>query len=168
MARPILTLSKPLAPAPAPAPTPAPTPPPPTKNSPIAHPNGGQSFGVVPEGLPHGIPGGDIVLNYGEHIGPHRGFGIAHIWAQHQHDLIKLGYGTISDVARYVADIIVTGAPIHYEGSTSADYRLQVIRGSKGMAIIQNKIIRGGISVWSVVTTYPKRQPQGNEIGRVQ
>ncbi len=56
--------------------------------------------------------GGVIYLRAGKHIGPHKGFGVRLIWEERGHDLLKWGYPTFYDVARFGAVSIVTGTNI--------------------------------------------------------
>ena len=57
-----------------------------TKNTILKHPtNGSLSFGLVPRIVFRGLAfeEGQIRLTVGRHIGPKRGFGAEHIWAEH-------------------------------------------------------------------------------------
>ena len=61
-------------------------------NSHIAHPAGLPCFGSLPEFVSRGdvIPAGDIFLRVGNHRGPNSGFGVRHIWAEHENELVRL------------------------------------------------------------------------------
>lgn len=149
------------------APTPT-APPKPHKGTLINHPtNGGLVFATVPTGLPYGLTSGDIYLKHGEHRPP-RGYGLIHVWEGHKDDLLKAGYASMTEAARYIADIIRAGAPIYYEGSTSRDQRLAVVRSALGIAIIEHKPLPLGNLTWSVVTAYPKPRAQGKLVGKLQ
>ena len=75
------------------------------KNEYIVNPNTGTTtFGTVPE-IPHPqycFPEGEIILRYGEHRGPHRGWGLCHLWQEHAKQISVLGYETKEDAASYV------------------------------------------------------------------
>lgn len=75
-------------------------------------------------------PGGEIYLRAGKHIGPHKGFGVRHIWQERGHDLIKWGYPTVYDVPRFVADIIVHGTNIVCEFDS--------MKGNELLALMEN------------------------------
>jgi hypothetical protein len=114
-------------------------------------------------------PGGEIYLRAGKHIGPHRGFGIRHIWQERGHDLIKWGYPTFYDVPRFVADIIVHGIGIVCEfGSMSGHQRVIVLRGRKGAAVLAPWPDGHGGLIYSVVTAYRNRAPNGKAVGKVR
>jgi len=113
-------------------------------------------------------PGGEIFLRAGKHIGPHKGFGIRHIWAERGHDLIKWGYPTFYDVPRFVADIIVDGTNIVCEfDSMKGPERLIVLRGRKGCAVLSAWPLGDDQVYYSVVTAYRNRLPNGKAVAVV-
>lgn len=141
-------------------------------NSAIAHPDGLACYGRVPEINSKGdvIPAGDIFLRAGKHIGPNRGFGVRHIWAEHENELLGLGYNTVDDVARFVRDIIRPGAPIYCEfNHPGGKHRTTVLKSSLGIVILEPREAQDTDDGWIyvVVTAYTKRNPHGVEIGRV-
>ncbi|MGR7213992.1 hypothetical protein ACU605_25155 [Klebsiella aerogenes] len=141
-------------------------------NSPIAHPDGLACYGRVPEIETKNdfIPAGDIFLRVGRHTGPNRGFGVNHIWAEHEKELAQLGYDTISDVARFVRDIIQPGAPIYCEfNHPGGKHRTTVLKSALGMVILEPREAPETYSGWIyvVVTAYSKRNPHGVQIGRI-
>ncbi|EOF6004814.1 recombinase family protein [Salmonella enterica] len=74
----------------------------------------------------------------GRHTGPNRGFGVNHIWAEHEKELARLGYNTISDVARFVRDISQPGAPIYCEfNHPGGKHRTTVLKSALGMVILE-------------------------------
>ena len=114
-------------------------------------------------------PGGAIYLRAGKHIGPHKGFGIRHIWMERGHDLIKWGYPTFEDVPRFVADIIVHGTGIVCEFDKMGDYqRVIVLRGRKGAAVLAPWPESEGGLYYSVVTAYRNRAPNGKAVAKVK
>lgn len=139
----------------------------------IAHPaTGHQSFGYVPRIERQGIvlPEGHIHLRAGRHIGPNKGYGVNHIWAEHCHELPRWGCKTINDVATYVASVIIHRAPIYCEfHQTRNGYRIAVLRSTKGYVILEP--IRKDdheFDFYSVVTAYRlSRRGHGTEVGKV-
>jgi hypothetical protein len=138
-----------------------------TKNTKINNPATGKlEFGYLPEIIKptqklH-VEAGNIYLKFGEHTGKNRGFGMTHIWIEHQSELIKLGYLTIDDVPRYVSEIIVPGASIHIEDVR----RPTILRSAKGIAILELKQF-GEVCEYSVVTAYPRKNAHGSIIGQL-
>lgn len=114
-------------------------------------------------------PGGAIYLRAGKHMGPHKGFGVRHIWKERGHDLIKWGYPSFYDVPRFVADIIVHGTTIVCEFDSMASHeRLIVLRGRKGCAVLSAWPLGGGEVYYSVVTAYRNRAPNGKAVALVE
>lgn len=142
-------------------------------NQNVPHPNGQTVYGVIPELNSRGlrIPGGEIFLRVGKHIGPNKGFGVRHIWAEHEKELAKMGYNTISDVARYVSDIIRPGASIFCEFNSAAGrHRPTVLKSSLGLVVLEPKDAPDAASgnIYTVVTAYTKRYAHGVLVGNVQ
>lgn len=114
-------------------------------------------------------PGGEIYLRAGKHIGPHKGFGMRHIWEERGHDLIKWGYPTFYDVPRFVSDIIVHGTNIVCEFNAMKGHdRLIVLRGRKGCAVLSAWPIGDGKVYYSVVTAYRNRTPNGKAVAVIE
>jgi hypothetical protein len=127
-------------------------------------------FGKIPEiKLPKGyFPAGDIMLLHGRHMGINKGFGVAHIWAGHSHELQKIGYANIDEVARYISDIIVTGAGLFSEfEDIRGNHKVAVIQGVIGTAILEQRINYDSQNFYSVITAFPKGKPRGTRIGSV-
>ncbi|WP_216364352.1 hypothetical protein [Pantoea coffeiphila] len=142
-------------------------------NSPVAHPDGLKCYGRVPEMNSHGdiISAGDIFLRAGRHTGPNRGFGVRHIWAEHKTELVKLGYVTVGDVARFVRDVIRPGSPIYCEfNHPGGKHRPTVLKSSLGIAILEPREASETDSGWIyvVVTAYTSRKAHGVLIGRLE
>ncbi|MCF6762870.1 hypothetical protein [Pseudomonas fragi] len=113
--------------------------------------------------------GGAIYLRAGKHIGPHKGFGIRHIWMERGLDLIKWGYPTFEDVPRFVADIIVHGTDVVCEFDKMGDYqRVIVLRGRKGAAVLAPWPKGESGLYYSVVTAYRNRAPNGKAVAKVK
>lgn len=63
-------------------------------------------------------------LSQGRHIGPNRGFGARHIWAEHPDEMRGAGFASEEFVPHFVAQIIKAGTPLYFEGHFSAKTRL--------------------------------------------
>lgn len=114
-------------------------------------------------------PGGEIYLRAGKHIGPHKGFGMRHIWQERGHDLIKWGYPTFDDVPRFVSEIIVHGTNIVCEFDSMGGYqRVVVLRGRMGCAVLAPWSNGDDGLFYSVVTAYRNRATNGKAVARVR
>lgn len=127
------------------------------------------SFGTFPEINSRGVvfSEGEIYLKYGEHRGANRGFGLEHIWAEHQRHLIANGYLEKKDVARYIADIIRPKASIHSEFASIRNARVQVVRSAVGMAVLEERFDGSNMPIYSVITAYLGKA-QGPKIGALR
>ena len=138
-------------------------------NTLILNPNtGSPSFGLVPGMNSRGtvIVSGEIRLLRGKHLGPNRGFGACHIWAEHTKEMKKLGFLQESDVPKYVAHIIRTGTPLFYSGDSFTKIRLMAVRAVAGTAILEVREQRE-LTFWSVVTAYSGTKNHGTRVGTV-
>ncbi len=137
----------------------------------LSHPlTGLESWGVVKvTSQLLAQPGGVIYLRAGKHIGPHKGFGVRHIWEERGHDLIKWGYPTFYDVRRLVSDIIVPGTNIVCEFDAMKGYeRLIVLTGRIGGGVLSACPIGEGEIYYSVVTAYRNRTPNGKAVAVIE
>nr|WP_172684606.1 hypothetical protein [Salmonella enterica] len=142
-------------------------------NSAIAHPDGLDCYGRVPEINSKGdvIPAGDIFLRVGRRYWPVTGalvFAISGL--SHEQELVKLGYATVNDVARFVRDIIRRGVPIYCEfNSTSGKHRPAVLKSSVGIVILEPREAPETESGWIyvVVTAYTRRTAHGTLVGHI-
>lgn len=128
----------------------------------LLHPDtGGLVFGQVPELKIHRgptFPAGAIHLKYGEHRGPHRGFGFQHIWQEHyahiaDHDV------AMDAVIRDVAKALQPRAPIFYDSGA----RLEVLRFTSNSIIIEwnRRTLH-----YSVVTAgFVRKNAKGSRVG---
>lgn len=115
----------------------------------------------------YGLPGGDVFLRAGVHLGPNRGFGVRHIWEAHQADLAKHGCMSIEGVAAHIASIVVPNAPIYCEfRELRGGQRLAVLKLKMGSLILEPRQERRGFGYY-VVTWYPKPRPNGTLVGRI-
>jgi len=127
------------------------------------------SFGEIPEiSYPeYHFPNGQIYLRYGKHQGMHRGFGLDHIWEQHSADLIKKGFLEKFDAARYVANIIQSGAKIHCEFARMKRERVTVLQSRLGIVVLEHRLDGDNADYYSVVTAHPGRA-HGTLIGAIK
>lgn len=142
-------------------------------NSAIAHPDGLECYGRIPEINTQGdvIPAGEIFLRAGRHTGPNRGFGVRHIWAEHQTELTRLGYTTVDDVVRFVRDIIRPGSAIYCEfNHPGGKHRPTVLKSSLGIVILEPREAPETDLGWIyvVVTAYTSRRAHGVLIGTLK
>ena len=142
------------------------------KNTPILNPYTGQpTFGVIPS-IKSGrdyFDEGDILLKYGRHFGPNRGFGVNHIWLEHRKELVNLGYETKNDVARFVADIITKNAALYCEfNDLRGSHRIAVVKSSCGIAYLEKKYTGDNTVFYSVITAFDKKKAHGTRIGSVK
>jgi len=138
------------------------------KNQRIENPlNEGQySFGTFPEihwSNKILFEAGEIYLLFGQHHGPNSGYGLAHIWAEHEGNLRNKGYYHQLEIANYVASILVNGAKIYTEfGSKPA---AQVIKSSLGMVVLA-MWEQGNEQFYSVITAFPG-EARGTQVGKL-
>lgn len=138
-------------------------------NTIFAHPTNGTSFFGRVLGKTFGkvlIPAGHIILKRGRY--GQGGWGARHIWQRHEKEMRKAGFATESDVARYVASIIIPGTPLYCEFARIQDTRLAVVRSATGTAILQHQDDHSIGACYSVVTAFGGRNPQGTRIGKVE
>lgn len=125
-------------------------------------------YGSVPEinFRDDSFVGGDIFLRHGEHRGPNRGFGVVHIWAEHEKDLRKIGFNSQNEVSRFVSEIIRPRLPIYCEfNDARGNHRLAVLKSSKGIVYLEMKQNADNEQFYSVVTAFPKGKARGTIIG---
>lgn len=138
-------------------------------NHPLIHPiTGLVTFGRVPEAKSgiHRIEPGEIHLRVGKHTGPNRGFGAAHIWAEHQKEMAQRGFFTEQEVPSYVAAIICVGTPLYFTAGNMRNPRLLAVRAVTGMAVLEQRYLNEAV-VWSVVTAYSGNKKGGSRVGVV-
>jgi len=136
----------------------------------LTHPeHGGIRFGDVPEMKSRGfvLLGGEIRLQMGRHIGPHRGWGANHIWAEHQLEMERKGFLSYEDVPAYVASIVREGTPLVFDGQTFGHIKLMAVRATAGMAVLGLRERREG-PIWTVITAYDSNKPHGTRVGAVR
>ena len=97
---------------------------------------GTEAFARVPEIRDRNgaivLPGGEVFLRYGQHLGPHRGFGFMHIWKEHEVSIED--HDAALDVVRHeVARVLRPGTGVHYEGGD----RVVCFRPRSGVAVLE-------------------------------
>jgi hypothetical protein len=141
------------------------------KNTFLINPNTGTPiFGQIPEMIDkrYRFESGQIKLRYGKHHGKNRGFGVEHIWIEHEKELIALGYQTMEDVPRFVSEIIRPQMPIHCEfDNPNGNHRITIVKSTVGTAILERKPDENNRIFYSVVTAFKGRHAHGTKIGTV-
>lgn len=128
----------------------------------LTHPDTGEEvYGHVPELRIHKgptFPAGVIQLKYGEHRGPHRGFGFQHIWKEHYSHLV--GHDEAMDfIRKALAKALQPRAPLFYD----AGDRLEVLRLNSNSVIIEWNM---QTKTYSVVTAgFVRRHVKGSRVG---
>jgi hypothetical protein len=142
-------------------------------NKEITNPvTGTLDWGHFPEIVTKGktFPAGPIRLRYGEHKGPEKGFGLAHIWEarKYRDDVLNTPEAAIEVVAQLILAIIIPGAAIYYEGrlAGSSD-RATVFKSQAGTVIVEERIDGYGAVFYSIITAIPKNSAKGTLIGRL-
>lgn len=140
------------------------------KNTKLVNPQTGEFFfGYIPDMPQHGISGGGIILRYGEHKGPNRGFGVVHIWIEHRAELLKMGFDTEEKVPEFINKIIVPETPIYCEFSDlRGNHRLTVLRTIYGLVILEPRLDKDNNRIYSVVTAFTKKNAHGTQIGKTK
>lgn len=138
------------------------------ENALVAHPNGGFSFGTIPDMPTFGLPGGEIYLRVGVHRRANSGFGVIHVWEAHQADLLKHGCETMDGVAAHLSKMIVPGAQIYCEFKEQrSGHRIAVLRTSMGTLILEPRHERVIGFGYHVVTWYPQKRAHGTLVGQM-
>lgn len=130
---------------------------------------GGVCFGNVIETKSRGIviPAGEIRLSIGKHIGPNKGWGADHIWAEHEKEMAAKGFTGFAQVPEYVASIVHVGTPLYFDGNAIRYIRLMAVRSSTGTAILEFRNQRE-CAVWAIVTAYSGVRTHGTRVGTVR
>lgn len=137
---------------------------------PILNPiSGTASFGRIQSMKLAGedLPDAEIHLYFGRHIGPNRGFGACHIWAEHRGEMARIGLHSEAEVSQFVVRIVRTGTPLFYEGASWTTARLMAVRSASGQAILEFRRQRNG-AIWSVVTAFAGKKTHGTLVGTVR
>lgn len=136
----------------------------------LTHPQtGGICFGEIIEMNSRGciIPAGEIRLLSGKHVGPHRGWGASHIWAEHQLEMRERGLHTYEEVPAYVSSIVKQGTPLFFEAGQIRQIRLMGVRSPTGTAVLEFRDRREG-AIWSIITAYSGVRTHGTRVGTVR
>lgn len=111
-----------------------------------------------------------IHLYEGKHIGPNSGFGAAHIWAEHENEIIGSGFSSIADVPSYVQKILSKPSLIYFEDRKINRPRVNAVRIVTGTVIleyIRTVINKVETPHWSVVTAYSNPRTVGVLVGNI-
>jgi len=131
----------------------------------VPHPVSGElSYGYVAayQSRNLSVIGGEVFLRIGKHLGFGKGFGVNHIWEGHSHELPAWGCKSIDEVPAFVAAILTQGAQVLCEGYQTRDgYRVTIVRGARGCAILSPQLDKEGGNFYSVVTAYKSHRNRG-------
>ncbi|MFZ6778034.1 hypothetical protein ACO0LD_14480 [Undibacterium sp. Ji83W] len=114
------------------------------------------------------FPAGPLRLRYGEHVGPQKGYGLAHIWEARNFFHNKFNTPTLATdaIADFLFKILEPGAEIYYEGNlaTSTD-KATVFKSSAGTVVVEERKDGVGNTFYSIVTAIPNNNARGTKIG---
>ena len=116
------------------------------------------------------FPAGPIRLRYGEHKGPERGFGLAHIWEARKYKSATLAtpMAALNDIERFITSILQAGAEIFYEGNlATVSDRAMVFTSSAGAVIVEERVDGLGKVWYSIITAIPRTSGRGFKIGNL-
>jgi hypothetical protein len=108
-----------------------------------------------------------VLLFEGRHVGPNRGWGLVHIWTEHQPELQRLGYAIKSDTPSFVASVLRERTPVYFEGGSYRSTRVLVVRSATGTAVLEYRQRTEG-PIWSVVTAFAGTKTHGTQVGTVR
>lgn len=116
------------------------------------------------------FPAGPIRLRYGEHKGPKRGYGLAHIWEAHfKSDELNTPMQALPVIADFVSEILRAGAQIIYEyGNGRAGDKSTVFKSRKGVVIIEERQDAQNNTFYSIVTAFPGTKVHGKLVGTLK
>jgi hypothetical protein len=114
------------------------------------------------------FPAGPIRLRYGEHKGPERGFGLAHIWEARKYKSATMPtpMHAVFVIETFITSILQIGSEIFYEGNlaTSSD-RAMVFKSTAGAVIVEERVDGFGKTWYSIITAIPRTSAKGVKIG---
>lgn len=111
-----------------------------------------------------------IHLVKGKHIGPNAGFGVAHIWAEHNREIRRAGFTNLDLVPAYVQGILTAPGLIYFEDRKLQRPRVNTVRIATGTVImeyIRTVIDKVETPHWSVVTAYSNARTAGVVVGQI-
>lgn len=139
--------------------------------------SGNEVFGSVPSlTLPRrGKPSiialtAPIHLKEGKHFGPNAGYGVEHIWAEHQSEIEAAGFNTVLDVPAYVIAILRTPTLLYFEDRPIPKARVNAVRIVTGTVIleyVQTQVENVLMPHWSIVTAYSGTRTAGVLVGNI-
>lgn len=111
-----------------------------------------------------------IHLVAGRHIGPNSGYGVAHIWAEHEKEILQAGFTSQNDVPAYVQRILTAPGLIYFEDRKIKRLRVNTVRIVTGTVILEyvrTVIDKVETPHWTVVTAYSNTRTAGVVVGRI-
>lgn len=142
------------------------------QNQLVEHPDGGQTFGVIPAIERLDATEALIYLKAGFHRAlPGRapiGYGVKHIWEGKKKELRNRGCTKPDDLPRFIANLIVLGAEIYHDPTHDrADMkRITILRTEDGTLLLEPLAGDRNLGFhYSVVTWTPRSMPKGIRVG---
>lgn len=111
-----------------------------------------------------------IHLVVGRHHGPNSGFGVEHIWAEHQNEIIADGFAHIGLVPDYVQRILTFPGLIYFEDRKLPRSRVNTVRIATGTVILEyvrTIIEKVETPHWNVITAYSNTRTAGVVVGQI-
>lgn len=103
---------------------------------------------------------GQIQLRYGEHFGPHRGYGFTHIWREHFPGT-NVEPDALAQVVQFVQSVLAKGSGVFYEGGTGRHERRAIVcRVGKMLVVLEEMTDAENNTLYSVVTAF-RSNPKG-------
>lgn len=103
---------------------------------------------------------GPIQLRYGEHFGPHRGYGFTHIWREHFPGA-NVESDALAQVIQFVQSVLAKGSGVFYEGGTGRHERRAIVcRVGKMLVVLEEMTDAENNILYSVVTAF-RSNPKG-------
>ena len=101
-------------------------------------------------------------------MGPNRGHGALHIWAEHQREMAAVGLFEFGDVAAFAARVVRAGTPVFYGDHNWTVTRTMAVRARAGTAILELRTPRDVAHFWSIVTVFAAEKAHGTRVGAVR
>lgn len=111
-----------------------------------------------------------IHLAVGKHFGPHSGFGVEHIWAEHKAEIIEDGFAHKDLVPDYVQGILTVPSLVYFEDRKLPRTRVNTVRIATGTVILEYvRTIINKVETphWNVITAYSNTRTAGVVVGQI-
>jgi hypothetical protein len=105
-----------------------------------------------------------VRLLVGKHVGPNKGYGVAHIWAEHRDEMARFGLFEQHHVGDFVSSVVRPHCPLYFDIQRARLTRLLAVRSKNGTAILELREAATD-NYWSVVTAFMRPNPRGTKVG---